>query len=102
MQEEKSNRHVSANAAIQWTRKEAPISNERLRRIYEKIGEKVNNKLEILQLSRKDQVSVSRMRSGHHPKLKYWLHTILSLGKAAYNSRLLNMQWGSVLGYTTL
>ena len=38
--------------------------------------EKVNCKLENLQLSMKDQVSISRLRSGHHPDLKYWLHMI--------------------------
>ena len=66
----------SAYAAIRQATMEPPITHERLLRTYGKRGEKVNHKLESLQLSRKDQVSINRLRSGHHPKLKYWLHVI--------------------------
>ena len=49
---------------------------KRQRRTYGERGEEVNDKLESLLLSMKDQVSFSRLRSGHHPDLKYWLHNI--------------------------
>ena len=37
---------------------------------------KVDHMLESLQLSRKDHVSISILRSGLHPDMKYWLHKI--------------------------
>ena len=52
-------------AAIRQTTKEKLITHERLFRINGKRGEKVNHKLDSLQLSRKDKVYVSRLRCGH-------------------------------------
>ena len=57
-------------------------------------------------LSRKDRVSVGRLRSGHHPDLKNPLHKIgraldTVCQKYGMGRRLLNTQWGSVLGPTT-
>ena len=75
-QEGVSHHHKSAKAAIRPVTKKPPITHERLRRIYGERGEKVNHKLKSQQLSRKDQVSISRLRSRHHPELKYWLHKI--------------------------
>ena len=75
-QEGDSHHYDSAKAAMRPSTKEPPITHERLRHIYGEGGEKVNRKLESLQLSRKDQVSISILRSGHHPDLKYWLHKI--------------------------
>ena len=40
--------------------------------IYGERGEKVNHKMESLHLSRKEQVSISRLRRGHHPDLNYF------------------------------
>ena len=68
----------SAKAAIGEATKDPPITHEQCR-IYGKRGEKVNHKLESLQLSRKDQVSISRLRSCHHPDLTYWLHKLVGL-----------------------
>ena len=75
--------------------------------VYGKRGEKVNNQEESLQLSRKDQVSISRLSSGHHPYLKFWPDKIgIALDTVCRNSewgrRLLNTQWESVLESTTL
>ena len=67
------------------------IAHERLHGIYGERGEKVNHKLESLQLSRKDQVSISRLRIGHHPD--YWHHMIglmLSAGNAVWGRRQLD------------
>ena len=50
------------------------IAHECLHRFNGERGEKVNHNSESQQLSRKDQVFISRQRSGHHPELKYWLH----------------------------
>ena len=63
-------------SAMRQATKEPPITHERLRRINGDRREKVNHKLESLQLSRKEQVSISGLRSGHHPDLKYCLHKI--------------------------
>ena len=71
-----SHHYDSVKAAMRQATKEPPVANKRLGRIYGKGVEKVNHKLESLQLSRKDQVSMSRLRSGHHADLKYWLHKI--------------------------
>ena len=75
-QEEENHHHDSAKAAIRQVTKEPPINHERLRHIYGERGEKRNQKLENLQLSRKDQASISRMWSGHHPDLKLRRHRI--------------------------
>ena len=75
-QEGISYHYEAAKAAMRQATKEPPIAHERQRRIYGEIGEKVNHWLESLQLSRKDQVSIIRLRSGHHQDLKYWLHKI--------------------------
>ena len=44
--------------------------------VYGERAEKVNHKLSSQQLSRKDYVSISRLRNGHHPDLKYCLDTV--------------------------
>ena len=73
-QEGENHHYDSAKAAMRQATMEPSITHECLRGIYGKRGERINNKLEGLQLSRKDQVSISRLRSSHHPDLKYWLH----------------------------
>ena len=95
-QEGESHHYDSAKAAIRQATKELPISQERLRHIYGERGEKVNHKLESLQLSMKDQVSISRLRSGQNSDHKYWLHKIgralnTSAGNAVGGRRHLNM-----------
>ena len=75
-QEGVSHHYHSAKTAIRQVTKEPNIVHERLRRIYDERGEKEDHKLESPQLSRKDQVSISRLRSGNHPEQKYWLHKI--------------------------
>ena len=52
-----SHHHDSAKAALQKVTKEHPITHEDLRHIHGMRGEKVNHKLESLQLSRKDQAN---------------------------------------------
>ena len=72
-----------------WSRKKVIIMTQQKRQygrrlrnpllptsVYVEGGGKVSHKLQSQQLSRKDQVSISRLRSGHHPDLKYWLHEI--------------------------
>ena len=71
-----SHHYETAKAEIRQATKEPPITYKRLRCIYGEKGENVNNKLESLQLSKKDQIYVSRERIGNHPYLKYWLHKI--------------------------
>ena len=66
----------SVKAAVRQATKEPPIAHERLRHYYGERGDKVNHKLESLQLSTKDHVSFIRLRSGHYQDLKYWLHNI--------------------------
>ena len=56
--------------------KEPSVTHEHLHHIYGERGEKENHKLESLHLSRKDDVTFSRLRNGHHRYLKYWLHKI--------------------------
>ena len=78
MEQERENYHYdSANAAIWQATKEPPITQDRLCRIHDKRGEKVNHKLDSQQLSWKDQVFISKLKSGHHPGQKYWLHNIV-------------------------
>ena len=69
-QEKVSFHYDSTKAAMRQATKEPPIAHERPRRIHGERGEKVNHKLDSLQLSRKDQVSISRLRSGHQPEQK--------------------------------
>ena len=57
-QEGVSHHNDPEKAAIQQATKEPAITNKRLRYIYGK-RKKVNHKLENLQLSRKDQVSIT-------------------------------------------
>ena len=52
-----------------------PASHERTQRIYVGSRSKVNREEES-QLGRRDQVTLGRLRSGHLPKLKYWLAKI--------------------------
>ena len=74
--EEENHHNDSAKAAICQATKDPTIAHKCLHRIYGKRGEKVNQKFKSLQLSRKDQVSISRLKCGHHPDLKYWLNKI--------------------------
>ena len=67
----------------------------------------MNHKLESLQVSSKDQISISRLRSCHHPDLKYWLHKIcraldISVINEVWGRRQSNTKWGSALESTTL
>ena len=75
-QERDSHHYDSVKAAIRQVTKAPPTTLEHLRCIYGERGEEVKHKLESRQLSRNDQVSISRLRSGHHADLKYWLHMI--------------------------
>ena len=61
----------STKAEIRRRTRGAAIQHERIRRIYGERGEKIHRKAE-KELSRKEQVTLSRLRSGHHPELKYW------------------------------
>ena len=70
-------------------------------------AEKVNHKLESLQLSRKDQVYISRLKSRRSMDLKYWLNKIgraldTVCRKCGLGRRQLNKQCGSGLESTTL
>ena len=73
-QKEVSHQCDSAKAAALQATKEPFVAHKHLRRIYSERGEKVNHKLERLQLSWKYEFSVSRLKNGHHQDLKYWLH----------------------------
>ena len=64
-QEEMSYHYDSAKAAIRQATKKSLLPTS----VYGKEGEKVNLKLEIQQLSRKDQVSISRLRRSHEPEI---------------------------------
>ena len=75
-QEEVSHHYDTAKAAIWQTTKEPPITHERLLRIYGERDERVNHKLDNLLLSRRNQVSISRLRSDHRPDLIYWHYNI--------------------------
>ena len=94
-QEGVSHHHDSARAAIRQATKEPPIINERLRHIYGERGDKVNHKLERPLLSRKDQVSISRLRSDHHPYLRCSTRSgecsMLFAGNAVSGMRQLSM-----------
>ncbi|XP_077589443.1 uncharacterized protein LOC144207684 [Stigmatopora nigra] len=68
---------TTAKAAIwRFTRREF-VTKPLLRAIYGERGEQLN-RVEERRLSRKDQVTVSRLRSGHHPDLRYWQNLINS------------------------
>ena len=71
-----SHHYDSSKAAILRAIKEPSVAHGRLRSICDERGEKFSHKMDCLQLSRKDQVSISRLRCGHHLDLKYWLHKI--------------------------
>ena len=80
-EEQKGESHPYDPRAIRRATKEPPSNTagdegtpERPRLPYGERGEKVNHTLESLQLSRKDQVSISRLRSCHQRSLNYWLH----------------------------
>ena len=67
--------YSSAKAAIRRLTRTRPISHPRIRAVYGERGEKVDRKAEEA-LTRAEQVTLSRLRSGHHPELKYWQHKI--------------------------
>ena len=52
-----------------------PLSSPSPLPLYGNRGEKIDRRAEA-NLSRKEQTTVSRLKSGHHPNLKYWLHKI--------------------------
>ena len=65
----------SAKATIRRAIRGGEISHERIRRVYGMKGEKLARRKES-RLSRKEQTTMGRLRSGHHPEIKYWLHKI--------------------------
>ena len=67
--------YSSAKAVIRRLNKSKCILNDRIRAIYGDRGEKLDWKVEN-PLSRSEQVTLGRLRSGHHPDLKYWLFKI--------------------------
>ena len=67
--------YTTAKAMIRRATKGEPVSHELTQRIYGDRGLKVNRKKEG-QLGRRDQVTLARLRSNHHPELKYWLAKI--------------------------
>ena len=67
--------YTTAKALIRRSTRGGPASHKLTQRIYGDRGSKVNRKKEG-QLGRRDQVTLGRLRSGHHPKLKYWLAKI--------------------------
>ena len=70
-QEGVGHHYDSAKAATRQATKEPPITHGCLRHINGEGGEKVNHMLGSLQLTRTDQVTISRLRSSHQPDLKY-------------------------------
>ena len=106
-QKEENHHYVSAKEASRQATEEPPTSHERQHRIYVERGEKVKRKFESLQLSRKDQVSISNLRSGHYPEMKYCPtrlaeRSILFAGSAVLWRRQLHTQLVNVLESTTL
>ena len=102
-----SHHYDPMKVAIGRATKAPPMAHKRLRDIYNKRSEKVNYKLESFQLSKKDQISTSRLSSGHHTDLIYWHHKIAReldtvCRKCEMGRRLLNMQLESVPGFSTL
>ena len=67
--------YTTAKAMIRRATRGGPASHELTPRIYGDKGSKVNRKEEG-QLGRRDQVTLGRLQSGHHPELKYWLAKI--------------------------
>ena len=67
--------YTTAKTMIRRATRGRPGSHELTQRIYGDRGWKVNRKEEG-QLERRDQVILGRLRSGHHPELKYWLAKI--------------------------
>ena len=65
----------TAKAAIMRSVKEEPIQHERLRQVYGTNRELFGGRAEG-SLPRRDQVTMSRLRSGHHPNLRYWTHKV--------------------------
>ena len=59
---------------IRRATRDGPASHQLTQRIYGDRGSKVSKKEG--QLGRKDQVTLGRLRSGHHPEVKYWLAKI--------------------------
>ena len=74
-QSEAASSYKSAKSVIRRMTRGEPPKHERTRRVYGDHGEKINRLAE-RDLSRKDQTTLSRLRSGHHPDLKYWLAKI--------------------------
>ena len=67
--------YSTAKSKIWREVKPKALTHARLREIYGSHGETINRPEEG-QLDRKDQVTLSHLRCGHHPDLKYWLHKI--------------------------
>ena len=68
-------KYTTAKAMIHRATRGGPASHELTQRICGNRRSKVNRKEED-QLGRRDQVTLGRLRSGHHPELKYWLAKI--------------------------
>ena len=64
----------SVKATIRRTTRGGEIFHERICLIYGMKGEKLDRREES-KLSRKE-MTMGRLKSGHHPELKYWLHKI--------------------------
>ena len=67
--------YESAKAAIRRATIGKAFEHERMRAVSGERGEKVNQLLE-KELTRKEQVTLNRLRCGHHMDLKYWLFKI--------------------------
>ncbi|CAI9721514.1 RNA-directed DNA polymerase from transposon X-element [Octopus vulgaris] len=67
--------YAASKAAIKRSIKIPPMQHERLRKVYGERGEKLN-RIEERQLTRQEQVTLSRLRGGHYPDLRSWQHKI--------------------------
>ena len=67
--------HSTAVAAIRRTYHPPVIQHERLRQTYGGLGQHLDHHREE-GLTRAEQVTLSRLRSGHHPDLRSWLNRV--------------------------
>ena len=62
--------YETAKSVIRRATKSQLLNHPRLQKVYGERGETINRTLE-RDLNRKEQVTYGRLRSGHHPELKY-------------------------------
>ncbi|CAI9720756.1 XP_042882932.1uncharacterized protein LOC122259980 [Octopus vulgaris] len=67
--------YAAPKAAIKRSIRSPPMQHERLRKVHGERGERLN-RIDERQFTRQEQVTLSRLRSGHHPDLRIWQHKI--------------------------